>query len=220
MPGINGKAVTTYKKSNVGKNWPAAVLPKSDEFNQYKLGLQWAWNHNPNDSLWSLTERKGFLRLKTGKVVDNLKFARNTLTQRHFGPASTGTAEFDVSRLKDGDVAGLAIFQDPYAYIAVQQKNGKKRLFMIDNGKEVAAIETLSTSKIYLQAKVDAITDDATFFYSTDDISFKQLGNSFAMKFNLSVFTGNKFCLFNYATQNSGGYADINWFRMQVAATK
>lgn len=217
MPGVNGKAVTTYKKPNVGKNWPVTVLPKSDEFNQPKPGLQWAWNHNPNDSLWSLTERKGYLRLKTGKVVDNLKLARNTLTQRPFGPASTGTAEFYISHLKEGDIAGLAIFQDPYAYIAVQQKDGKKRLVMAVNGKELAVLENLTTGKIYLQAKVDAITDNATFFYSTDNLNFKQLGNVFAMKFNLSVFTGNKFCLFNYATQTPGGYVDINWFRMQVA---
>lgn len=217
MLGVNGKAVTTYKKPNVGKSWPVTVLPTSDEFNQPQLGLQWAWNHNPNDSLWSLTERKGYLRLKTGKVVDNLKLARNTLTQRPFGPASTGTAEFDVAHMRDGDVAGLAIFQDPYAYIAVQFKDGKKRLVMVDNGNEQSAVENWTENKIYFQAKVDAVTDNATFFYSTDNINFKPFGNAFAMKFNLSVFTGNKFCLFNYATQALGGYVDVNWFRMKIA---
>jgi hypothetical protein len=34
------------------------------------------------------------------------------------------------------------------------------------------------------------------------------------MRFNLSIFTGNKFCLFNYATKESGGYVDFDWFRM------
>jgi hypothetical protein len=33
------------------------------------------------------------------------------------------------------------------------------------------------------------------------------------MKFNLSIFTGNKFCLFNYATKETGGYVDFDWFR-------
>jgi hypothetical protein len=34
------------------------------------------------------------------------------------------------------------------------------------------------------------------------------------MQFNLSIFTGNKFCLFNYATIASGGYVDFDWFRI------
>jgi hypothetical protein len=39
------------------------------------------------------------------------------------------------------------------------------------------------------------------------------------MKFSLSVFTGNKFCLFNYATESPGGYVDFDWFRMQPGTT-
>lgn len=27
------------------------------------------------------------------------------------------------------------------------------------------------------------------------------------------IFTGNKFCLFNFATVNTGGYVDCDWFR-------
>jgi hypothetical protein len=34
------------------------------------------------------------------------------------------------------------------------------------------------------------------------------------MRFNLSIFTGNKFCLFNYPTKDIGGYVDFDWFRM------
>ena len=44
------------------------------------------------------------------------------------------------------------------------------------------------------------------------------LGNELSMKFNLTVFTGNKFCLFNYATKTSGGYVDFDWFRSEVQA--
>ncbi|WP_448701385.1 hypothetical protein ACFGVR_04285 [Mucilaginibacter sp. AW1-3] len=29
----------------------------------------------------------------------------------------------------------------------------------------------------------------------------------------LTRFTGNKFCLFNYATKQIGGYVDFDWFR-------
>lgn len=42
----------------------------SDDFNRKKgertLPLVWQWNHNPDNSLWSLSARKGYLRLTTG----------------------------------------------------------------------------------------------------------------------------------------------------------
>ena len=50
----------------------------SDGFDTDQLSLNWQWNHNPLDDCWSLTERPGFLRLRTGKVVDNLFLAPNT----------------------------------------------------------------------------------------------------------------------------------------------
>ena len=49
---------------------------------------------------------------------------------------------------------------------------------------------------------------------------FTPLGNELVMKFNLSIFTGNKFCLFNYATKQAGGYVDFDWFRNQPVAGK
>jgi beta-xylosidase len=60
----------------------------SDEFTCKKsepaLPLVWQWNHNPDNALWSVTERKGFLRLKTGRIDTDFLQARNTLTQRTF----------------------------------------------------------------------------------------------------------------------------------------
>jgi hypothetical protein len=38
------------------------------------------------------------------------------------------------------------------------------------------------------------------------------------MKFNLTIFTGNKFCLFNYATIATGGFVDFDWFRINAVA--
>lgn len=58
----------------------------SDDFSASGLSLYWQWNHNPVDQAWSLTDRPGFLRLKTSRVVDNLFVAPNTLTQRMVGP--------------------------------------------------------------------------------------------------------------------------------------
>ena len=67
------------------------------------LPLAWQWNHNPDNRYWSLTARPGFLRLTTGRVDTDFVQARNTLTQRTFGPECSGTVALDVSHMKDGD---------------------------------------------------------------------------------------------------------------------
>src|SRR5690606_16803798 len=50
------------------------------------LALVWQWNHNSEDQHWSVSERKGYLRLKTGRIDEDFLQARNTLTQRTIGP--------------------------------------------------------------------------------------------------------------------------------------
>jgi beta-xylosidase len=156
--------------------------------------------------------------LTAGKPVSNLREARNTLTQRMFtyysdATPTLGVTKMDVASMQDGDVAGLAVFQDPYAYIAVKQLQGVRHIFMVNNGLEIGDA-VLKSNTVYLRASSRYDTGKATFSYSTDNKNFITIGNEFEMKFNLSVFTGNKLCLFNYATKTPGGYVDFDWFRM------
>lgn len=187
-------------------------LVASDDFDGRKLGLTWQWNHNPDDALWSLTERKGYLRLKTGRVVESIFDARNTLTQRTEGPKCSGTASFDVSHMKEGDRTGLAAYCAEPGAIAVVAENGKKYLVMTDRNVEKARTE-LAADRVYLRMDCDFTTDTARFFYSLDDRTWTPLGDEFRMIFSVVHFTGNKFALFNYATKGSGGYVDIDFFR-------
>jgi len=218
MVGVDGKAVVTYRKPDVGKEYPIKDFPASDEFDEPALDMQWGWNHNPDPSRWSLTQRPGFLRLTTVNVVSNLREARNTLTQRPFAKydqtiPTTGVTRIEVDHMKDGDIAGLAVFQDPYAYIAVQKDNGSKQLIMVNNG-EIIASAPMEGNTIYLRMIASNSTGKATFEYSFDNKEYNLLGNELSMRFSLKVFTGNKFCLFNYATEKSGGYVDFDWFRV------
>ncbi|MDZ7288749.1 MAG: family 43 glycosylhydrolase [candidate division KSB1 bacterium] len=222
MVGVNGKGVITYKKPNVGKEYPIKILPTSDEFDGAKLGMQWGWNHNPDSTKWSLTQNPGYLRLSTAKVVSNLRNARNTLTQRIFAYYSrsfptTATAKMNVDNMQDGDVAGLAVFQDPYAFIALKKTNGLQYVTMVNNGKAIDSV-AVNTSTLYLRAIANYGSSTATFAYSLDNQNFTKLGNTLSMRFNLSIFTGNKFCLFNYATKSTGGYVDFDWFRIGASS--
>ncbi|MFA6327007.1 MAG: family 43 glycosylhydrolase, partial [Bacteroidales bacterium] len=217
VAGVDGRGVITCKKPHMAKEYPVKSLPASDEFDEAVLGMQWGWNHNPDPEKWSLTQRPGHLRLTTGKIVANLREAPNMLTQRPFAQynktlPTIGTVRMDANCMKDGDVAGLAVFQDPYAYIALTQENGIKSLVMVNNSETVASIPSESEI-IYLRAVLSNMTGDARFEYSYDNKTFMPLGNNLKMRFSLTIFTGNKFGLFNYATKEPGGYADFDWFR-------
>jgi beta-xylosidase len=218
MVGVNGKAVVTYAKPKIGKTYPDKKLPTSDEFIDKSLGMQWGWNHNPDSTKWSLIQRPGYLRLTTAKVTSNLREARNTLTQRIFANLNqdiptVAVAKMEFGNMKDGDIAGLAVFQDPYAYIAVQKQNGTFMLIMVNNGRTVA-MTPLTGDTIYLRTTASNVTEKATFEYSRDNKNFTQFGDELTMSFSLKIFTGNKFCLFNYATLDVGGYVDFDWFRV------
>ena len=213
MLGVNGKDVATYPKPNVGKTYPIKAPATTDEFNPKRLGLQWQWNHNPDPTRWSLTERKGYMRLKASKAT-NLLDARNTLTQRVQGPLSQGTVEMEVTGLKDGNVAGFGIFEKPYAYVAVVQENGKRQIVMCNNGEIVERIDSFTGDRLWIRARVTDRNFTARLFYSLDGINFRPIGNELKMGLGIR-WTANRFALINYSTteEGVGGYADFNWFR-------
>ncbi len=215
--GENGKGFTAGKKPDVGKTYPVMNPATSDEFNSSRLGLQWQWNHNPDNSKWSLTERKGHMRLKASLATD-LKSARNTLTQRVQGPTSEGTVEIEVSNLKQGNVAGFGVFQFPYAYVAIQKESGGNRLIMVNDGKVIDSIAQFPHSRIWLRTNVTHVDYHARFSYSTDGKTFLPFGNTLKMGLGLD-WTANRFALINYSLtpEGVGGYADFNWFRFNGA---
>lgn len=188
-------------------------LVVSDDFKKKSgLGITWQWNHNPDNSRWSLTERPGYLRLRTGRVDTNLFEARNTLTQRTEGPKCSGVVSLDLSRMKDGDRAGLAAFCSEPGTIEVHREHGKNYLVMTDRGVEKGRA-ALDQNRVYLKMECDFTTDHAVFSYSPDDREWTPLGEKFQMIFSVVHFTGNKFAIFNYATKTPGGYVDVDFFR-------
>jgi beta-xylosidase len=211
-----GKGVLNCKKPDVGAVHPFIAPATTDEFNTARLGLQWQWNHNPDPEKWSLTERPGWLRLKAARA-ENLTKGRNTLTQRVQGPVSEGIVEMDVRGLKDGDVAGFGIFESPYAFIAVQQEGGDRRIVMVNNGKTIATVENFHGECLWIKARATHVGFKADFEYSTDGKSYQPLGNKLRMGLGLA-WTANRFALFNYSTKDTGvgGYADFDYFRLSM----
>ena len=195
----------------------------SDEFTRKKkdaaLPLVWQWNHNPDNSLWSVKARKGFLRTTTGRIDTSFLLARNSLTQRTIGPVCTGSISLDVSNMKDGDFAGLGLLQKNYGLIGVKVNGNSKSIVMVNAGtgkpEEVATIP-FSQNKIYLKAECDFTNrkDTAFFFYSLNGTAWNKLGTPLKMAYTIPQFMGYRFTLFNYATKFTGGYADFDYFRI------
>jgi len=217
--GDNGKVPDTISLP-VSKGLIPGIVA-SDEFNRGKgepeLPLVWQWNHNPDNSLWSLTQRKGFLRLATGRLDTSFLLARNTLTQRTIGPVCTGTIKLDVNGMKDGDFAGLALLQQQYGLAGVQVKNGQKYVVA---GNAAAGLSgnglLLNQNAVWLKASCDfrELTDTARFYYSLDGKIWRPVGPVLKMKYTLPHFMGYRFGLFNYATIRTGGYADFDYFHI------
>ncbi len=200
-----------------------------DDYYGSDLDLAWQWNHNPDNTKWSLTDRNGWLRLTTGKKCESILDARNTLTQRTYGPTCSGTTKLDISHMKEGDVAGLAAFSYNYSYIAAKKTAEGTKLVMVDatgndskkedSPKEVASVDCES-NVVYLKDDYDfAGGDKVSFFYSFDGKEWKQLGETVKTSYELTHFMGSRFALFNYATQSKGGYVDFDYFRVSDEIT-
>ena len=203
----------------------------SDEFTRKKgypaLPLVWQWNHNPDNSLWSVIARKGYLRLTTGRVDTGFLMARNSLTQRTIGPVCSGSVSLDVSNMKDGDFAGLGLLQKNYGLVGVKVSRGGKAVVMLNasTGKpEEAQTVPLSQNTIYFRAECDFRDkkDAANFFYSLDGKTWVPIGTQLKMAYTIPHFMGYRFALFNYATKIPGGWADFDFFRIsdKIGAVK
>lgn len=201
----------------------AGGLTTSDEnaWNGSNLGLTWQWNHNPDNRFWSLTDRPGRLRLTTGSIATGILDARNTLTQRTCGPASAAAISLDVAAMKDGDVAGLSAYQQKYGYVAVEVAGGARRLVMrrADRRGDVtftSAPVPLTATTVLLRVDVDFrdAVDRASFAYSLDGAAWTPIGDDLAMEYSLDHFTGYRFAIFCYATAETGGHVDVDWFRV------
>ena len=200
----NGKVPDTVRPLVSGQ--PETDIVKSDDFSSAKLGLHWQWNHNPVDAAWSLTERPGFLRLKTNHVVNTLYLAPNTLTQRMEGPTCSGSILLDCSKMKDGDCAGLAAFNSDTGALTIKKRGKKLFLEMSEQKVELSDRDKLVTkteekviesiplsslltphsSKIYLRIDADFRpsfaknfmpgNDLANFYYSLDGVEWTKIG--------------------------------------------
>ncbi|RYF64752.1 MAG: glycoside hydrolase, partial [Cytophagaceae bacterium] len=224
-----GEPVLTYRKPAVGRTYPLATPPESDEFNVPALGLQWQWQANPK-GVWHTTSKQGFLRLYSYKVPDEAKNywdVPNLLMQKF--PAETFMATTKFTFMPNpklvNEKAGLIIMGLSYASLSLKsQKDGVSLVYTVckkaSDGKaedETVIAKVASGTPVYLRVQV---TEGAKcqFSYSLDGQTFTRTGDVFQAE--VGRWIGAKMGLFCTRTTqiNDSGYADFDWFRVEPVA--
>jgi beta-xylosidase len=210
QPGeTTGQPVSTWTIPNHPGKYLDQRPQTSDEFGAAVLGPQWEWNHNPVDADWSLTARRGYLRL-TPEFATDLLSAHNTLTQMMQDESFEFTSRLDVSGMKDGDHAGIAMFEQAASGVQVVQAGEVRSLSFFHTRDEVAGPTQLPGSVVLLRVQVEG--DTADYSYSLDDgKTFQPIASP--VRIGFSWWKGSRPALFAYTTAHSAdaGHVDFDW---------
>jgi beta-xylosidase len=204
--GDGGHPVASHPVPDVGRRYPPVFPQVEDEFDTATLGVQWEWNHNPQDTHWSLTARAGFLRLEAMRAP-NLLSARNTLTQVLQSRASEITTRLSIGAMQDGQRAGLAMFGRTPSWIGVVQQEGKRHITLAAAGIETTDAVVPDDAVLLRMRVVEELVEYA---YSLDEgKTFTALGPRARMFF--SFWKGARPALFTFNRTSEGGIVDFDF---------
>ena len=241
-----GEPVTQYKKPNVGKTYPICTPVESDEFDGMVLGPQWQWQANYNEKWAYFAGDKGFVRLYSHPVTNDYKSlwdVPNLLLQKTPAPNFSATTKITFSPIEKykGEKTGLVVMGLDYAALTVENTESGLKLSQVEckkadkgNTEKQNASVDLKKNTFYLRADISTdgskisksegghdLVVKCQFYYSTDNKKFEKLGNEFQVK--EGKWIGAKvgvFCTRPNIKTNDGGWADVDWFRIEPLKKK
>ena len=231
-----GEPVLTHKKPFSRTRSAVKTPADSDEFDSYKLGLQWQWHANPQLH-WGFTyPSAGIFRMYCRKVdglYPNLGGNGNLLLQKVNAPNYTATAKLTFHPSYEGDRAGLIMMGHDYATIGLKLVDGKivieqsrcLEAMRKSNPEEVLASlpyqESSEPVVVYLRCRIEQEWNKGEqprmfcrFSYSTDGKRFKELGEQFEAQAGHWIGAKIGFYVDAEIHKNDGGWSDIDWFRV------
>ena len=120
------------------------------------------------------------------------------------------------TRLKEGDIAGLALFNIPYEWIGIEKKDKQCRLNFYDLGTNRTIEMPLAQPRAYLRITADLEHEWAQFSFSHDGVSFQNIGDTLVVPYQTKIFQGARYALFAFNQQGrKGGYAEFDDFRVE-----
>lgn len=230
-----GEPVGSYRKPKTDKVYPIETPVESDEFDSRKLGLQWEWHANYQDT-FGFTTNMGYLRLYGYELSQNFKNfweVPNLLLQKFPAEEFSAIAKLKVSAKDDGQLSGLIVMGWDYSWLGVEKQGEKfllKQAVCKDaeqgNPEQVTTLAILNPSRkfeaglypnyerdIYIKIEV---TKEAVcqFSYSVDGKKFTDVGTTF--KARQGKWIGAKMGMFSVTPHGKErGWMDVDWFHVE-----
>ena len=222
-PVVNGNGQTdeTIKQSppNLETEPAAYNRPYRNDFDKDELGFDWLHLRNPDSANYSMTERKGYLRLKGNQysLTDLESPAFVAKRQQHF--SFTAKTSLDFNPKNENEEAGLTLLMtNIFHYDFFIKQKGNQRVvclrYVLDSLNQKIKEIPLEADATQLIVKGDKKL--YTFFYKQKDGEEKQIGVLNTRFLGTEVTGGYNGVLIGlYATGNgkpSEANADFDWF--------
>jgi len=189
-------------------------LQRSDDFDDERLGAQWQWNYQPRKEKFSLTERKGWLRLRASTPLEQgrLLKACNTLTQRSFRtPQNEVVVKMDISHATDGMRAGLCHFAEHSASVGFVCEKGKCYVeYRKDDRSERG--EVIDTPHLWLKSTW-GLDGRSEFYYSTDGDHYLPMGQ---YQLSWGFYRGDRIGVFCFNDVEESGWVDVDYLHYRM----
>lgn len=213
---VFGEAAKEISGACTRPGWSPQPLYADDDFSSPALKNVWQFNHEPREGCWETGS--GAYVIRTDKLSRTLEFARNTLTQRTVIPGCAAEITVNAEGLRPGDVAGLCLLIGSYGLIGVERNAEGNALVM--KARKPREAEEREYARIPWNKKEARLRANVRFsgpegkvcFEYLDGSEWKPLGPEHTMVFALDHFTGARFGLFLYATEETGGTASFSRF--------
>lgn len=195
----------------VNRNAPA------DSYHSLGIAMGWHGIGNVNLSDYSLTERKGWLRLRPGTATIDDASSPTFVARRQTELSFSATACLDISHLSEGMQTGITAYAAPLNHydVVIEKRDGKTivrpniRLGIMAHTENEME---LTGKKVFLR-----IRSDKDYYYlqiSTNNKDFKTLSKMDFRYLSTEVIGGFTGVMLGVFAQNGDpqGYADVDWF--------
>lgn len=228
-----GEPVTTYRKPKTSGKVQVVNPAESDEFSDTRLGLQWQWHANYNET-FGMPTAFGSYRVYTHKVSEkfqNLWEVPNLLLQKTPADKFTATTKIRFTSKDQNQTGGLLMMGLDYSGLVVKRVGNDFQLLQIscksaDKGKPqteqlIATLKPTAVDQIDYQpgTHIDiymrmSVNDGKMHFsYSLDGKKYTKCGTEFTMREGKWIGAKIGFVAYEPGQKTNRGWIDADWFR-------
>lgn len=229
-----GEPVTTYRKPKTSGKVQVVNPAESDEFSDTRLGLQWQWHANYNET-FGMPTAFGSYRVYTHKVSEkfqNLWEVPNLLLQKTAADKFTATTKIRFTSKDQNQTGGLLMMGLDYSGLVVKRVGNDFQLLQIscksaDKGKPqteqlIATLKPTAVDQIDYQpgTHIDiymrmSVNDGKMHFsYSLDGKKYTKCGTEFTMREGKWIGAKIGFVAYEPGQKTNRGWIDADWFRV------